>query len=67
MNITEIKPGQHVLYTYRQLGGHSWQHTIPAVVVKVTARRVIVDVPTVAGTLHRMTVRPESLEPIRTR
>ena len=56
----EFAPEQAVIWTH-EVGGWGWKVETPAIIVKVTAKRVIIEVKTKLGDTVRRTVKPESL------
>lgn len=54
-------PGDKVSWFYTQRGGWNFQWHVPATVVKVTAKRIIIDAELAKGGVKRVTVKPENV------
>ena len=58
---TGFSTGQRVTWLHRPRGGYGYSQAIPAVVVRVTSCRVVIEVPTRAGGSKLVRARPSSL------
>lgn len=61
MTIEELAPGMHVSWIHEPRGGYGFATPVDAVVVKVCARRVRIEVPLRDGRRVERLVRPGSL------
>jgi hypothetical protein len=57
----DFKPGQGVIWLMTTRGGYNWTIPVKARIVRVTAKRVIIDALMSDLTWTRKTVKPENL------
>lgn len=56
-----FKPGDRAIWNHVPRGGYGYIEPIPVVVVRVTAKRVTIEVPLARGGTKRVSVHPMSL------
>lgn len=63
MTDTTFRPGQSVEWLHEPRGGYGYRWWIPATVVSVGPKRVIIDAKLSTGGTKRVSVNPEKLRP----